>query len=176
MLRVAFAAKPRRHGGFSFVELIAAIAIMAVVSVSLFSSLSFALAHQSDGIWQAKTTLLAESYLAMIAPRRFDETTPLGGVPICNPCSTVFDDGEARALYDDIDDFHGIDDQPPLDEQGAPLIGFDSYRVQVQVRYPDSSEQTLLGLGQADQAKVVVVTVTPPGQSPQAFTVVRTNF
>ena len=170
-----FVSRPK---GFTLVELIATISILAIAAVGLFSSLSFALRHQSEGIWQAKVSRLADSYIEQILARRFDELTPLGGVPACNPCSAAgaFDDGETRTMYDDVDDFNGLDETPPVDENGVAMAGFTGYRVQVAVSYPTLIQQADLGLANADDAKVITVTITPPGENPQAFTVLKANF
>eukprot|EP00752_Nemacystus_decipiens_P018009 g16142.t1 len=158
--------------------MIATIAILAIAAVSIFSTLSFALRYQSEGIWQVKVSRLADSYMEQILARRFDETTPPGGVPPCVTCSAPgsFDDGETRAQFDDVDDFDGVDDLPPVDENGAALAGFDNYRVQVSVAYPDAAQQADLGLTSATDAKLITLTITPPGENPQTFTAIKANF
>jgi MSHA pilin protein MshD len=44
--------------------------------------------------------------MAEILSRRFDELSPVGGIPACTVCSipAAFNDGESRTLYDDVDD------------------------------------------------------------------------
>ena len=111
--------------------------------------------------------------------RRFDETTPIGGVPPCapatTPCGGIGSDGETRAEFDDIDDF-GVDDLPPLDLNGNPRAEYSGYRVQVSVAYVDAALVTSLGLDATTDAKLVTITVTPPGRSSLAFPFLRTNY
>jgi MSHA pilin protein MshD len=170
-----------RERGFSLVELVITMVVISVAVLGIANALSFAFAHQSDGLWQAKSVALAESYLEEIMARRFDEATPLGGVPACAPatvpCSAVGVDGEVRAEFDDVDDYHGIDDMPPVDVNGNPRLEYAGFRVQVNVAYADVTQVTALGLDASTDAKLVSVLVTPPGgKSTMEFPMLRTNF
>ena len=169
-----------RERGFTLVELIVTMVVVSIAVLGMTYALSFAFSHQSDGLWQAKGVALAESYLEEIMARRFDETTPLGGVPPCSPatvpCSAIGADGEARDEFDDVDDYDGVDDLPPLDIHGNPRLEYAGYRVEVAVAYVDAAQIAALGLDDATDAKLVTVAVTPPGQSTMEFPMLRTNF
>lgn len=167
--------------GFTLVELIITMAVISVAVLGISYALSFALSHQSDGLWQAKSVALAESYLEEIMSRRFDENTPADGVPPCSlattPCTGApGPDGEIRAEFDDVDDYDGIDDMPPLDADGLPRAEYASFRVQVAVNYASAAQVAALGLDVTSDAKLVTVTVTPPGGSPLDFPMLRGNF
>ncbi len=173
---------PTAPRGFTLVEMIVTILIIAIASVGITSSLSFALAHQSDGIWRTKAVALAQAYAEEIMARRFDENTPNGGLPACSTatvnCSTSanFDDGETRPEFDDVDDYDGLNDLPPVDAQGNVRTGYNNYRVQVAVAYPTGAQMTAFGLSTATDAKIVTLSVTAPGQAPMAFSLLRSNF
>lgn len=167
-----------RARGFTLVELVLTMAIISIAALAIFSSLSFAFAHQADGMFRARAIALAQTYLEQIVARRYDETTPPGGVPACTVCtpSGSFSEGEARADFDDVDDYDGIDDLPPVDESGATLTAFEGFRVQVEVRYPSAAEVTALGLSASTDAKLISLLVTPPGKSAMRFDAIRANF
>ncbi len=166
--------------GFSLVELIVTMMLVSITVLAMSSALSFSFSHQSDGLWQTKSVTLAESYIEEIMARRFDETTPIGGVPPCapatTPCGAIGSDGETRAEFDDVDDFNGVDDLPPLDLNGNSRAEYSGYRVQVSVAYVDAALVTSLGLDATTDAKLVTITVTPPGRSSLEFSFLRTNY
>ena len=168
--------------GFTLVEAIMTLMIISIAMVAVTSVLSFGIKNQADGLWQARAVSLAESYIEQIMARRYDENTPIGGVPACSPSTTScsaaadFDDGESRAEFDDVDDFDGILDIGAVDENGVAIPGYERYTVAVNVAYPDATQQAELGLARFDDAKIVTVTVTPPAESGLAFRIVRANF
>ena len=168
----------RRQPGFTLVELVLTILVMSIAVVGLSSALGFSLRHQSDGVWQIKSVALAQAYLEEISARNFDENTPVGGLPACNSgtCSAISNDGEARALFDDVDDYDGIDDAPPLDVNGVARAGYSGYRVQVVVRYANAGEITSWVLDDSTDLKLVTVTVTPPSGSAMQFTALKGNY
>ena len=175
-------AAPVSELGFTFVELVIAIAVMSIACVTMLQMLGLSLGHQSDTLVQSRTTALAEAYMEEILARRFDERSAPGGVPACSatttPCSAAnaFSDGETRANFDDVDDFDGLNESPPLDATGAPRSGFARFRVQVNVSYATNADRAAFGLDAATDAKVIQVTVTPPNGAPQPFTFVKGNY
>ena len=168
--------------GFTMVEMVLTIVIIGIAAVGISSSLALSLRHQSDGMEHARTQSLAQAYLEEILAKRYDENTPLGGVPACSPATTGcsiaanFDDGESRAQYDDVDDYHNVDDLPPVHADGTARVEYQRYRVQVSVSYASATQISDLGLTDPTDAKLVTVTVTAPAASPVAFTVTRANF
>lgn len=172
--------RPSADRGFTLVELVVTMVVISLAVVGISRALSFAFAHQSDGLWHAKSVALAEAYLEEIMARRYDEAAPVGGVPPCAPaavpCSAPGSDGEPRAEFDDVDDYHGLDELPPLDADGNPRAGYPGYRVQVSVAYADAAQVAAFGLDDSSDAKLIVVRVTPPNQATLSFPVLRTNY
>lgn len=170
-----------RECGFSLVELVVTMVVISVAVLGISQALAFAFARQSDGLWQARAVALAESYVEEIMARRYDEAAPIGGVPPCAPaavaCSAIGSDGgETRARFDDVDDYHGLDEQPPLDADGNPRAEYAQFRVQVSVSYLDAAQVAAYGLDDASDAKLVTVSVTPPGEAAMRFPVIRANY
>jgi len=168
--------------GFTLIELVVTMLIISIAALGVMYSLGLGLRHQSDSLWQAKAVALAESYMEEILARRYDEHSPLGGPP---PCSTTtvacsapaaFGDGETRAEFDDVDDYDGLVEQPPLDVYGNPRADYDSYRVAVSVAYADAAQVASLGLDTATDAKLVTVTVSTPEGGAMTFSAWRGNF
>lgn len=166
--------------GFTLVELVVTMMVISIAVLGISQALSFAFARQSDGLWQAKAVALAESYIEEIGARRYDESTPVGGVPPCGPaalaCSSIGGEGEPRTRFDDVDDYDGLDEQPPVDADGNPRSDYQRYRVQVSVAYLDSGQVSALGLDDPTDAKLVTVRVTPTGEATLSFPFVRANY
>jgi MSHA pilin protein MshD len=173
-------AAAREPAGFTLVELVIAISLIAITAVTLLQMTGRALSQQSDSMQSARIAALGEAYAAQILARRFDENAGPGGVPACSPatsaCSSSFDDGETRDAYDDVDDFDGLDESPPLDADGNALAGYAGYRVQVSVDYADAAMVTALGLDDPSDLKVVDITLTPPSGTARVLRVLRGNY
>jgi len=171
-----------RQCGFTLIELVVTMLILSIAALGVMYSLSLGLRHQSDALWQPKAVALAESYMEEILGRRYDERSPSGGVPPCSTTTTVcssagaFDDGEARAQFDDVDDYDGLIEQPPRDVYGSPRPDYDSYRVAVTVAYVTPVQVAALGLDAATDAKLITVTVSTPESGSMSFSALRGNF
>ena len=77
---------------------------------------------------------------------------------------------------DDVDDYDGTADQPPLDSLGISRVGYERYLVEVEVTYATASEIVNYGLDGASDAKRILVRVSPPSGTPIEFDVYRGNF
>ena len=171
----------QRKVGATLVELVIAIAILAVAIVPLSMTLSYTASHSADSMIDVKVVELGQAYIEEILSKRFDENTAQGGSPPCSPGTTVCgalgpETGESRAVFDDVDDYHGIIDQPPLDSLGIPRIGYDRFSVEVEVAYATAAEITSYGLGNSSDAKRIRVRVSPPSGTAIEFDVYRGNF
>lgn len=172
-----------RIRGFTLVELVVTLVLLSIVAVAVLNALAFSVRHQSDALWQARAVALGESYLEEILGRRYDASTPIGGVPPCTvattPCSdvaTLGADPADRALFETVSDYHGLVDAPPRDTEGNPRGGYDSFQVEVAVRYATADEQAALGLDAPTDAKHIEVRVTDRGEQTLVFSAWRGNF
>ena len=167
--------------GATLVELIIAIVIMAVALVSLALTISLSAGKSADIFWQVKVVELGQAYMEEILSRKFDEATPVGGIPACEPsgtsCSAIGIDGvETRPLFDDVDDYDGVDDSPPRDAEGNERLNYVGYRVQVSVAYADAGQQGAYSLDGAHDAKLITVTVSHPTGSELVFSAYKGNY
>lgn len=169
--------------GLSLVELIITIVIIAIALVGISAMLNSGLSRNADALIQVRTVALAQAYLDEILGKRYDERTRSRGVPPCRAsapparqCTAEAsfgpDGSETRARFDDVDDYHGLDEgegqiNPLQDARGDTRTGYDNFRVEVDVRYINvgvGEEEESLGVNNEldDQydAKLITVTVT----------------
>jgi MSHA pilin protein MshD len=182
------------------VELVVTILILAIALLSMTSLLSGNLSRNADITLQVRTVALGQSYLDEILGKRFDERTRNSGIPPCRASApparqcTVEgsfgpDGGEIRQRFDDVDDYHGLDEgngqvDSLQDAEGNPRSGYDNFRVQVDVRYINvgvGEEEETLGvnneLDDEYDAKFITVTVsTRSAGSDIIFSAYKANF
>ncbi len=163
----------RHQNGMTLVEMVISIVLISIAITAVLSAFSTSMGRSSDPLWKNKSLKLAQLYLDEILSKKFDADTPLGGIPAVLPSSVNCDvpaGGGDRALFDDVDDFNGINDSPPQLVTGA-LSDYSGYRVQVLVTCAGGE----VGVA-TNNAKRITVTVTPPNQASMPFSVYRGNF
>ncbi|BBB31507.1 type IV pilus modification PilV family protein [Neptunomonas japonica] len=163
------------ESGFSLVETILTIVIISISLVVLVSAWGQSARQSADPFWHAKAAYLGQAYIEEILTKRYDENTPVGGQPACSSstCSTTLgaEAGETRALFDDVDDYNGLNETPSQNALGVVRPEYNNYQVEVNISYAGGD----LGVS-ATTMKRINVTVTPPGESPQQFVVYRGNY
>lgn len=166
--------------GFTLVETIVAMVIISIAALAMASSLGVAFSHSSDSLLNTKFLQLGHAYLEEIQSRRFDERSGLTGLPPCTPagtnCGAVGPEGETRRRFDDVDDYDGLVESPPLDANGDPRTEFPGFSVQVDVAYATATQMTAWQLDDSTDAKIVTVTVIAPDGKSRTFQQIRGNF
>ncbi|PIE20546.1 MAG: MSHA biogenesis protein MshD [Neptuniibacter caesariensis] len=173
---------PVAERGFSLIEIIVTIVIIAIALTAAIAGWGTIARHSADVMWQTRVSYLGQAYLEEILSRRYDELTPLGGSPICSPCTPQgnfgSDAGETRSTFDDVDDYHNLSENAvglfnAIVTSGG-IAAYAGYQVDVSVSYAGAQ----VGLTN-ELVKQVTVTVTPPqntGQLPVRFTALRGNY
>lgn len=182
--------------GFTLVELVVTIAILSVALVAIIYGWSISAQHSADATWQARTAYLGQAYLEEILSKRFDENSSSDGslpcgsgtfegqaMPACTLSASfglsssspaVSKDGESRANFDDVDDYHGLDETAMTMLEalyGAGANPYSNYRITVSVSYDTTLEAT------ASMVKRISVSVYAPGQSdPAVFAAYKGNI
>jgi MSHA pilin protein MshD len=123
------------------------ITLLALALAGITQMTQGGLSRSADTLLEVRGVALAQAYLDEIMSKRFDEQSQANGIPPCRagakPCTlagSLGPDGETRATYDDVDDYHGLvegDGEPnPLrDAQGATRTGYENFHISITVRY-----------------------------------------
>jgi MSHA pilin protein MshD len=135
----------RSAGGATLIELVAAIVIIAIAVLGLSLVVAGVVARSADPLIERQAGAIAESYLEEAMLASFcDPDFVLPGQTcrdqcLSRACSTGACGGTgalheaSRALYDDVCDYAGIDDDGARDRDGDPIAGLGAYRVRVAV-------------------------------------------
>lgn len=173
---------PMRYNdnGFTLIEMVVLILVLGLALTGVTLMINRTVQQSPQALVQTRAMELAQSYLDEILHKRYDETTGQGGVPRCdsgdtnaNACSNSLGaEGESRNQFDDVDDYNGINETPPVSATGAAFANYDSYRVQISVSYAG----TELGLANNRRAKRITVNVTTPLGNVVPVSVYRVNY
>jgi MSHA pilin protein MshD len=166
----------------TLVELVISIVVLSIAMVALMNAFSVSMSSSADPLWRNKTMKLAQLYLDEILSKAYDHNTPLGGLPfVATPsCAGLGrESGETdRADFNDVDDYDGWTEAPPLSLNGTLDSSYSLYSVSISV----VCDGTRVGAmensttGSNAHAKKISVTITAPNQSPITFAVYRGNF
>lgn len=186
--------------GLTLVELIVTIVVIAISLVGITIVVQRGIGESADTTLNVRTVALANAYLDEILGRRFDERTRNNGIPPCRAtapparqCTVEAsfgpDGGETRSRFDDVDDYHGLDEgdgqaTPLQDAEGNDRDGYENFRVQISVRYINvgaGEEEENLGVNNEldDQfdAKLITLTVSHRSLSNgYQFSAYKANF
>ncbi|HRH78684.1 MAG TPA: prepilin-type N-terminal cleavage/methylation domain-containing protein, partial [Cellvibrionaceae bacterium] len=101
--------RPYRHtGGFTLVELLFFLVVVAIGLGGLLKVFNDAVLHSVDPVLRVKAVEKTQALLDEILARKFDENTPSGGYPPCNSAGATACAGiSADSGYDDVGDYNG---------------------------------------------------------------------
>ena len=163
----SFSRKIRRAG--SLVEVAMASLLVGVLLIGALNSLGASLRHQSLLAERQHAHRLAEQLLAEVLEHRYadpDETPVFG--------AETSESGGTRSAFDDVDDFDGWDQSPPVDRSGTTLANSTGWRRTVDVAFVPSNDMT--GTSGTDQGlKRVTVSVYLDGEMIVSRTTVRSR-
>jgi MSHA pilin protein MshD len=147
MRQATYKHKPASQAGFTLIEVIVSMVVMAI-ALTYLSTIFFTAPQKSvEPLLQVRAAEFGQALMAEILSKAYDEKTPLGGVPACNDgiteCSSALrsDSGESRATFDDVDDYNDYcdtaDPGPLVNSLGVelPAETFGNFRMSVCVFY-----------------------------------------
>lgn len=176
--------------GFSLVELIVSIVVIGLALASVASFLAFGAGRGADVLLEARAAALGQAYLDEILSRRFDERTNPSGRRPCttlppgaNACTAEIDfgpdGGESRSSFDDVDDYHGLEEGdgaafPLRDAEGNTRSGYENFFVEIQVRYAGADD--VLDLAPVDAKHITVGVSHRTADASLEFSVYKANY
>jgi len=191
-MRFSYAFSHTHHKGFTLIETIVGIVVLAV-SFSVLTSLIYPISQQSaEQLHQVKAAELAQSMLNEIQNKAFDENSDMaGGLLRCGEtgasnCSInmgpdTVSSTETRATFNDVDDYNGLvySAGEIKNSQGQTLNLYLGYTMRISVcNDSDYSGPNCDGVVDANTstAKLITVIITTPTDFSLQFSTYRANF
>jgi MSHA pilin protein MshD len=129
--------------GFTLIELVISIAIVAIAVTAVVGALSANAAQSADRMIQQQATAIASSYLDEILQKPYDDPDGVNGEI-------------ARTAFDNVADYNGLSNAGARDQTDSPIPGLGGYNVTVSVGAGS------LGGVPVGAVRLVVVTVRHP--------------
>jgi len=175
------ALKSNKQTGLTLIELVITIVVLGIALSALLSALTTGIGRSAQPMWEGKALELSQAYLDEILAKKFDDTTPLGGGQVllaASPC-TQSNEGQTRTLFDDVDDYHGVSDAPPLlTDSAISMARYRNYQVDITVLCAGTELGTSNGslLTDASLAKRITVSISVPSGEVRSVTAYKGNF
>ncbi|MBG0760455.1 MSHA biogenesis protein MshD [Vibrio cidicii] len=184
----------KRGGGFTLVEMIIVITLIAIAITSLTAALYPRSQQSAEQALAVKAADLGRAVLDEIIGRQFDQNSgPNGGLPecvlvattgrtLCTDPTLLGPDtaaGESsRTLYNDVDDFHGLNGSV-VDVLGEDRADeYRRYQVEVSVFYVQDNGGSFSAQAAATAThykRIAVVIIDPQGNR-YPFAAIRGNY
>ena len=156
--------------GLSMIEMIITMLVISIALVASLNSFSLIGGRSAEAMIQTKSLDLAQLYLDEILAQRFDEATGNGGTPPYTGTCRITNDGESRSDYDDVDDYHAINNEEPALIDSSLSTLYSGYTVSVSVFCDDTVGANTNG------SKRVQITINDPAGDSSVFASYRGNY
>jgi len=173
--------KQHPQAGFTLVETVIVIVLVGVMMAGMTSLFMNNVSNSHRPYLRQKALAVTNAFMDEILRKQWNEATPLGGGCVntaSGSCVTgpaviaIGTDGESRATYDDIDDYHGLSQSPPQDSSGTDMPGYIGYTVNVSVVQPGANWNAV----PTADVRLITVSVTSSSNETLSVSAYRVNF
>jgi MSHA pilin protein MshD len=173
--QLALQVRQRRQRGFTLIELIIFIVVVAAGLAGILSVMNTVVKSSADPMIRKQTVAIAESLLEEILLKNYCDPDPAGApAPTCG--THVVKAGTCpRALFDNVDDYAGYTTASGIVDMTCAASGLANYNItSVTVANAIAADNAALA-ALVPPAKKVTVTVTGP-QGPITLVGYRSNY
>jgi MSHA pilin protein MshD len=150
----------RRSRGFTLIELIVAITIVAIAATTLLGAIAAVASRSADAMLQQQAIAIAQAYLDEIQQRWVVDPNQTGSPP-----------NTGRASWNLVDQYNGLVDVGAHDQFGNAIAALAAYTVSVNV----NQSTALPGIANAAARRIDVTVTTAPNVS-VTLSGYRTNY
>jgi MSHA pilin protein MshD len=152
------AARPDASRGFTLIELIVAITIVAICAGTIMGVMAAVASRSADAMLQQQAIAIAQAYLDEIEQRWVVDPTP--GTPL----------NTGRGSWDLVGQYNGLN-EAAHDQFGTPITALSAYNVSVNV----AQSTALPGITGANALRIDVTVTTAPNVT-VTLSGYRTNY
>ncbi|NOY72774.1 MAG: type II secretion system protein [Gammaproteobacteria bacterium] len=173
--------KPSQHG-FTLIETIIVIVLVGTMMAGMSALFVSGIEDSHRPYLRQRALAVSTAMMDEILHKRWNENSPLGGGCVntgstCTSNVTMMtsigaETGEARADYDDIDDYSAIINQsPPQNSNGIDMPGYNGFSLTVSISQPGANWNGII----AADVRLITVSVTSSSNETLALTAYRVN-
>jgi prepilin-type N-terminal cleavage/methylation domain-containing protein len=163
-----------RHGmavarAFTMVEVVVSVVIVGLLLAASLRAVGLSAIMQYRITEHTRSSAMARALMAEIVQQAYSDP---GASPVFGPES-----GESRDTFDDVDDYDGLVDSPPLTREGTklPLPKGGVWRRIVEVKWVDPLTLAVASPQAETGVKMITVTVKHNHVTLATVTAIRTN-
>jgi len=158
----------RRQTAFTLVEATISLLIVAIMLTAALATVGTSSRNRDQQQEMLRGATLARRLMSEIVAQKYQQ--PSATTTVLGP-----ETGETRATFNDVDDYNGYTDSPPIDSSGIAISGYTGWSRSVEVKWADPA--TLLPAATQSETgiKRIVVTVTAPSGRSWSVSAIRTN-
>ncbi len=151
------------QAGFSYIEVLMAVMILALALIPLLSQFYIGFQGNINAETVTQATDLADELMEEIKGKRFDENKfPDEPVSAGSLGDDFGEDSNNRSTFDDIDDYNNWSKNPPQELDGTVLSDFKDFTRSVIVEYVRINSNTWEATSSRTYYKRIIVRVTHP--------------
>lgn len=147
------------------------IVIISIAIAGVVGAFALITGRSADPLNQTRAVALSQLYMDEILSKSFAHDSPVGGGAVDAgdaDCNNLGPDGETRRTFNDVDDYHTLNNAPPENSEEA---GYNNFQVSISV----ACAGTEVGLSN-HEAKRIDITITDPSGNTYLFSAYRGNF
>jgi MSHA pilin protein MshD len=157
--------------GFTIAEVSVCVVIVGMMLAAVMQTVGQASVLQYRVVQRARANQLARMLMAEVVQQAYAETG-IAGTTTLGPES-----GETRATYEDVDDYNGLSESPPVNKDGSTMNvpSASSWRRTVSVQWLNPTTLALASPQSESGAKLITVNVYYKTILVTKLTAIRTN-
>ena len=159
----------RRRSAFTLVEATISLLIVATMLTAALATVGTSSRNRDQQQEMLRGATLARRLMSEIVAQKYQQ--PNATTTVLGP-----ETGETRATFNDVDDYAGYTDSPPVDQSGTAISGYTGWSRSVEVKWADPATLLPAATQSETGVKRIVVTVTSPSGRSWSVSAIRTKY